>query len=437
MKTFLHLVWIAPLALAAVACGDDSGVGGGSGGGTTSADASSGSTGPGATTSTTTTTTSSSSSPTSTSSGDGGSPGEGGAGGTTGAGGEPGVGGFVAGEPIDAPDEEWTFVEFPESRCLNDSPTGIGVNLSASNEEDIVIFLQGGNACFNQLSCFTTAHPNGFDQGDFDTEIAQVGALDLFTRGDQNPIGDWSWAYVPYCTGDVHAGFNQTEVGGQMRTFRGYRNMTDYLERLVPTFPNARRVLLTGVSAGGFGAAYNYDQVKRAFGDGVDVYLLDDSGPPMSEEFIAPCLQAHFKETWGLNATLPDECDACRAGDTFTEEFLAHEFATFPDQRFALISSTEDETIRRFWGFGNDDCAGLDELSVPTYPGPQYTEGLEDIRDRIAEGANFALFMPEGGRHVWINDTAGLSTTVDGSPELLDWIDQLINDDEAWQSWPE
>jgi len=422
MKNLLHFVWLAPLAIAAAACGDDTadGTGGGSSGGGTTTSSASG------------TNTSAATSTGSTSSSDGGGTAEGGGGSGTGG---SGTGGFVPGEPLEAPAEEWSWVDFPESRCINDTPTGIGVNLSASNDEDVVIFLMGGNACFNNLTCLITANTNGYDETKFEDEITLVEGSDLFNR-EESPISDWSWAYVPYCTGDVHAGDNAgVEVGGVERTFRGFRNMSDYLARLVPTFPNAKRVMLMGVSAGGLGATFNYDQVKRAFGDGVDVYLVDDSGPLMSEEYIPACLQGHFKEVWGLDNTLPAGCDACRAGETFTEEYFAYELEQFPDQRFAVISSTSDGTISSFLSFGDNECAGLNG-APGTYPAGKYEEGLIDMRDRIAANANFALFMPEDNRHVWVDDSEGLSTVVGDSPTLLDWIGQTINNDDAWQSWP-
>ncbi len=51
------------------------------------------------------------------------------------------------------------------------------------------------------------------------------------------------------------------------------------------------KVLLTGISAGGFGAAANYPQVARAFAP-VPVYDLDDSGPPGAEDpYLPKCLQ--------------------------------------------------------------------------------------------------------------------------------------------------
>jgi hypothetical protein len=60
--------------------------------------------------------------------------------------------------------------------------------------------------------------------------------------------------------------------------FVGYAVISLYLQRLVETFSGVTQVLLTGMSAGGFGAAANYLQVARSFGS-VHVYLLDDSGP--------------------------------------------------------------------------------------------------------------------------------------------------------------
>ena len=57
---------------------------------------------------------------------------------------------------------------------------------------------------------------------------------------------------MPYCTGDVHGGDKDTELGGQIRHFHGYRNIAKYLEQWVPTFPDADNVLLAGISAGGW-----------------------------------------------------------------------------------------------------------------------------------------------------------------------------------------
>ena len=108
-----------------------------------------------------------------------------------------------------------------------------------------------------------------------------------------NPVKDWNFVFVPYCTGDVHGGNNPTgTVAGVAGTqqFVGYASMGLYVARLVPTFPATTRVLLTGVSAGGFGSVAAYGPVSRAFAS-AHVDMIDDSGPPISDPYFAGCLQ--------------------------------------------------------------------------------------------------------------------------------------------------
>ena len=78
---------------------------------------------------------------------------------------------------IDVPENEWTFVPFADSRCMDDSATGIAVNFT-SKSEDLVIFLEGGNACFNNLSCLSTANPNGYSKATFESD-----GLDALEQG--------------------------------------------------------------------------------------------------------------------------------------------------------------------------------------------------------------------------------------------------------------
>jgi hypothetical protein len=363
----------------------------------------------------------------------GGSASVGGAGGSGGAGtGGEGVGGFAFGMPIDAPENEWTWVDFPDSRCMNDTPTGIGINKSSASDK-VVIFLMGGNACFNQASCFITANKDGYGAQKFASEGALNSAL--FSRTAENPLKDHSYVFVPYCSGDVHAGNNDgVMIGNTTYKFKGHVNIKHYLERLVPTFPNASQIVLTGVSAGGFGAAYSLDLVSRGF-EGKPVVLIDDSGPPMGSTFVAPCLQKRFIETWGIASTLPPACPSCVDADgSFIENYVNHVKTAYPTHRFGLVSSAEDQTIRQFWSFGENNCASIDGFPG-NYSGAKYTEGLEDIRDRMMAGNdNFALFMAPGSKHVLLDgDPAALTV---GGTSLLTWLTQAVTNDPAWTSTP-
>lgn len=344
----------------------------------------------------------------------------------------------VQGMKIEAEAETWTWVPFPESRCMNDTPTGIGVNL-APGATQAIIFLQGGNACFNQSSCAITANPNGYGPSEFEREIGQYAGRSAFARDTpENPFSEAHFVYVPYCTGDVHAGTRtNAPLNGAMHQFVGHTNLQRYLDRLVPTLEGVEDVVLVGVSAGGFGAALNYDLVQQRFGEEVRVTLIDDSGPPMGNAFIAPCLQKHFRELWGLDEGPLARCPSCDTDPegAFVEDFFAYTLFTYPNRNLGVVSYDQDQVIRGFWGFGENECANLNALFPPNYPGAKFTEALEDLRDRIMSGLpNAKLFMVEGTSHVLL--TQDPWTVVRDGVTLSDWIQAAMDDDPSWESVP-
>lgn len=58
-------------------------------------------------------------------------------------------------DPIVAPAERWTWVDFPETFCGDGSPTGLGVNLTGRSD-DVVVYFQGGGARYFAVP--STAH---------------------------------------------------------------------------------------------------------------------------------------------------------------------------------------------------------------------------------------------------------------------------------------
>src|SRR5204863_337471 len=89
---------------------------------------------------------------------------------------------------------------------------------------------------------------------------AATGSAGIFDSARaENPFRDWNVIYVPYCTGDVHAGAAEhvdVPGGPTDQMFVGYRNIGAYLQRLVPTFSHADQVVLSGASAGMSGSTF-------------------------------------------------------------------------------------------------------------------------------------------------------------------------------------
>ncbi len=325
-------------------------------------------------------------------------------------------GGAITGTPPDT----WTWVDFPEAKCRDGSPTGIGVNVHPGATK-LMVFLEGGGACFNAATC--AANPASYARLDLAGFAGTEGVAGIFSRLDPaNPVKDWSFVYVPYCTGDVHGGDNpvaQPPGVSQAQQFVGYTNIHKYLERIVPTFPGMTQVLLTGQSAGGFGAAVNYTQVARAF-DPVPVVLIDDSGPPMNQPYIARCLQDAWKSLFGLDKTIVPDCGAdCPDPTNFLVDYAKHIAKTYPNATMGLMDSTGDGVIASFFGFGASNCAASVPLSAQTYQA-----GLDDLRSQLAFDKNFASFYFPGIDHTSL--VLGYDLRYAGGVKLTDWIAQLL-----------
>jgi len=297
---------------------------------------------------------------------------------------------------IEAPARTWTWIDFPESRCRNGSATGIGVNLNPGSDK-VMIYLQGGGACFNSSTC--AGNPQSFSAANLGDR-----STGIFDRGDtENPVKDFNMVFVPYCTGDVHAGnAENVMVDGvtEPQQFVGYANIGKYLTRIVPTFPNATQVLLTGESAGGFGSAANYDHVQNAFGT-VPVALVDDSGPTLDSSVVAPCLQQQWREYWGLDDTLLADCGAgCNDPNDFLTDYVASIRARHPNLRAGLISSTSDQVIRGFFGFSANNCTA----QVPNTTAPAFAAALQTFRTAVqTPGPAFGTFYIDSTKHTWLS----------------------------------
>lgn len=354
-----------------------------------------------------------------------GSAGVGGSGGSGGSGVACPAAGPFDGPVIDAPPNEWTWIPFKESLCRDGSQTGIGVRINPDSDK-LVIYLEGGGACFNNATC--GINPGTFGSVTFSGWKGTAGNTGIFNAGsEENPLRDWSFVYVPYCTGDIHGGAaDHADVPGfgspNNQSFLGYENIGHYLKRIVPTWKGASKVLLTGISAGGFGAAYNYDRVAEAFCP-TPVLLLDDSGPPMSDKYLAPCLQKQWKQLWGLGATMPAGCSGCDGPDGGgIVNYVDYIASKYPDGRLGLISSDKDSVISLFYGYGKNDCG----LAVPL-SGAEYSAGLSELRATYLEKApGWATYFVDSISHTYLVGPSFYTTEVDGT-KLTAWVGALVD----------
>ena len=330
-----------------------------------------------------------------------------------------------------APPTGWTFHNIEGAVCRDGSPMGIYLRRGSVNQ--LLIYFEGGGACSNDHYC--AFNPKSMDQvlaGDGQvvigsalgagpgrqqpgvyTDASHVGQpAGVFDHSRaENPFQNWNQVYIPYCTGDVHFGTNERGMVPSLpmaQKFVGYKNTLKIISRVVPTFRDSvDKVVVAGSSAGGFGASLNFSMIQDSFGD-TPVLVVNDSGPPFDDEFMPPCMQTRWRETWGFNGSLPPDCTECQqadgAGLAKLADFLLRKH---PVARISIISSMQDEVIRLFYSVGLANCMNYDTADPVVvvlaqfdpnvfFPGQQYTDGLNDLRSRYQDTGQLATYYMAG-----------------------------------------
>ncbi|MEY4511921.1 MAG: hypothetical protein RLZZ450_4043 [Pseudomonadota bacterium] len=362
------------------------------------------------------------------------------------------------GEPLDpkasskvtpAAPTGWVWYDIPGAICRDGSPTGFYVHFAES--DSLLVYLEGGGACTSPGFCaYNPKNVNQVLSGDGQTLIGSVGGATsgrqqpgkdgIFALGNaQNPFKDWSMVYIPYCTGDVHFGTRtNVMVPGvdEKQQFVGYRNMEKFVARLAPTFQDkAKQVVLTGASAGGFGASLNYSLVQDTFKD-ARVMALDDSGPPFPDKIEPVCMQKKWRELWGFADSFPKDCKECQQADGGgLGNFGVFLQKKHPNYTFASLSSTQDEVIRSFYAPGLDNCSGFDTGDPATavlfsFPAEQYTEGLLASRAQYLPSKAFASYYINGAgnktyhQHLW---RPRFYEAAQGNVTIAAWVKDFIS----------
>lgn len=342
----------------------------------------------------------------------------------------------------------WRWVPFANTVCtdafelpsgayeFSTSSTGLAISWGPEGSADLVVFLQGGGACWDYVTCGgagdlgvpKTASAGPFGPAEFEQGIHDLYPASWIRRENLPPsLRDATIVFVPYCTGDVHAGDRETTYsfpGRPSITWRhaGRTNLLAFLERLGATFPSPRKLVVAGSSAGGFGSFANYTAFRRYWPD-ARAYLVDDSGPPLPGDAVPPGTRAGWYASWNLGAALDPFCPAC--ADDLSQGLVELAWR-YPQDRIALLSPLQDLTIRGFFG-----RLTLIPPSFAPMPADDFEAALRSLgASAIDPAPNARYFFTAGEGHALLLDPAAVT-----SPAPLEaWLELMLSDSPEWTS---
>jgi Pectinacetylesterase len=304
---------------------------------------------------------------------------------------------------------EWTQV-VPGGDCECADASEFSFWVRPADPTRVVLFLQGGGACFDASTCsFTDGTYSVTADADDNPGLEPTG---IFDDRPDNPFAGWSVVFVPYCTGDVHLGDNVHEYSPELTVHhKGLVNGRAAVSYLAESFPDAEQVAVVGESAGSVASPLYGGLVADALPVAAVTVFGDGSGGYPD----VPGVNALIGALWGVQNDPPDwpglvalTPEEWSFPNLWVQAGLQH-----PDIVMSRFDYAFDATQVFFAGL-----AGLD--------GSQLMDLMDLNEARIeGDGVTQHSYTAPGDDHTLVHKDELYAMTVDGVA-LVDWLDDLI-----------
>ena len=299
----------------------------------------------------------------------------------------------------------------------------------------VAVVFDGGGACWDNLTCSNPFGGSGelsFYSPDIPagTDPSGYGGL-LDFANPANPVKDWTVVAIPYCTGDVHLGaadqrYRMVGHRGLPRNFtihhRGYDNfmvVLDWITRNVQQ--DVSDLLVTGASAGGYGAAGLFPWVAQAYPQ-ARLSVLADASQGVST--LAFDEGTPGRGSWNVQLPAWVFGDDPLAVRSF--ELVQRGAAAFPNGRFAQYTTTTDSVQIGFYGimrlrYGPGDDASCRRLS------PDWNrQMLAHLATDRTQQPNIRAYVAPGSSHTIIADDA-FYAPMGAQPSVATWLTGMLD----------
>jgi len=278
----------------------------------------------------------------------------------------------------------------------------------------VVIDFEGGGACWDLLSCVIGLAKKSVDVNGT-LSMLNSGSGIANTANAANELSDWTYVYVPYCTGDLFVGSNRPWYGTK---HYGYNNGNAVFQWLKQNVVNPEATLTTGCSAGGYGAHFWASRIMGHYSNARNYHLADSAMGVMSRSQFNG-----FRDNWRLADNLDYENVPAYASidlrnydssQGFTVQLLGYLAQAFPNSEFAHFTTNADLVQAGFFAAGGGNLF-------------DWTNQFRSILDRVLSmSSNQNAFIAPGVGHCIIPSNDFYSTSV-GGVSVASWLFGIIN----------
>lgn len=306
---------------------------------------------------------------------------------------------------------------------------------SATRSRNTLVYFEGGGACWDSLTCsfpivpglpaqipqfFVPQVPQGTDPSQIDG---------IFKDSPANPVKDWNVVYIPYCTGDIHTGSatrTYTNAGNPVFPLpaqfdlqhRGFDNFMAVLAWMQAEGSKPQQILVTGVSAGGYGATANFPWIAETF-KSARVSLLADA----SQGVTTPTFDSGDPGRNSWNPQLAPWVFGAAPSAVRGGELILALAQAYPRSKMAQFTTARDDVqvgfyglMKQFYGPGG---------ACPNVEADWNQQMLSDLQGNAVSLPNFRYYLAEGTYHTLLRDPEYYSESSAG-PVFADWLRTML-----------
>ena len=257
------------------------------------------------------------------------------------------------------------------------------------SENKVMIYFAGGGVSINDETARDDTYNTKLVKPDMLANTTMnMGGLASDVEG--SPFKNWSMILFPYATGDFHSGtgeFRYTDKDGKEKILyhNGYTNYTAAVKQIMEKagIENADTVLVTGYSAGGWGAAILADDIyTNYFLNAANKTLFVDSSMALYDDWHDTAVNV-----WQSPKSITDNIKT----DNLTMDMLRHLREKYGDGIHLLYgTSTRDGDLAKVQHYFQNGIMDVDETVADIYQ-----QTLKEAIPQFKE-LNVSLFIWDG-----------------------------------------
>lgn len=304
-------------------------------------------------------------------------------------------------------------------------------------ENRVMVYFAGGGVSINRDTAKYDTYNTKLVQPDLLANVT-MNMGGLATVSDQALFSDWTMILFPYATGDFHSGtgeYKYIDKDGKEKILyhNGYTNFEAAMDEILKKagIENSDTVLVTGYSAGGWGASILANDVfTNYFPNAKSKTVLVDSAVALYDKWYDVA-----KNVWKV----PEHIQSRIRTNNLTLDNLTALYEDYGDDVNILFNcSTRDGDLSKIQRYFKDlviDTNG--EMPVEEVDGDNFEVILKDFVTKLKEQTNANVFIFNGydwyGRDINLTSHTIISTPIvwaklnDTNKSIAEWINDTIN----------